>query len=101
MILVAQTFLYDIVELMNPADVTAYYANSLDLSWLAEPYPYPVRRGLLASADSDLMPEKISIIRSYGALAADWESASLAWVAQKNNARLAAHSTYGERSCQR
>jgi nucleoside phosphorylase len=27
-------------------------------------------------------------LRSKGALAADWESASLAWVAQKNRARL-------------
>ena len=57
-ILVERTFIYDIVELMDSADVTDYYASSLDLSWLAEPYPYPVRRGLIASADSDLPPEK-------------------------------------------
>lgn len=87
-ILAERTFLYDIVELMDQADVTGYYATSLDLSWLAEPYPYPVRRGLIASADSDLLPEKIPFLRSRGALAADWESAALAWVAQKNNARL-------------
>ena len=88
LILVERTFLYDIVELMDEADVTDYYATSLDLSWLAEPYPYPARRGLLASADSDLLPEKIPFLRSRGALAADWESASLAWVARKNHARL-------------
>jgi adenosylhomocysteine nucleosidase len=87
-VLVERTFIYDIVEMMDSSDVTDYYATSLDLSWLAEPYPYPVRRGLLASADSDLLPEKISFLRSHGALAADWESASLAWVAQKNNTRL-------------
>ena len=60
----------------------------LDLSWLAEPYPYAVRRGMLASADSDLLPSKIPALKSQGAIAADWESAALAWVAQRNNARL-------------
>ena len=87
-ILIERTFIYDIVEMMDTADVTDYYASVLDLSWLAEPYPYPVRRGLVASADSDLLPDKIPLLRSKGVIAADWESASLAWVAHKNNARL-------------
>ena len=87
-ILVERAFIYDIVELMDSADVTDYYATSLDLSWLAEPYPYPVRRGRMASADSDLLPEKILFLRSRGVLAADWETASLAWVAKRNAARL-------------
>ena len=80
--------MYDIVELMKTFDISDYYASSLDLSWLAEPYPFPTRRGTLASADSDLPPDKISLLKSHGALAADWESAALAWVARKNNARL-------------
>jgi adenosylhomocysteine nucleosidase len=87
-ILVERTFMYDIVEMMDTADVTDYYASALDLTWLAEPYPYLVRRGLIASADSDLLPEKIPFLTSQGALAADWESAALAWVAQKNKVRL-------------
>lgn len=88
MILVEKTYVYDIVELMGDLDIVSYYASSLDLSWLAEPYPYPVRRGTIASADSDLPPAKIPLLRSQGAIAADWESAALAWVAQRNNARL-------------
>jgi adenosylhomocysteine nucleosidase len=88
LILVDQTIIYDIVELMGDLNITPYYASSLDLSWLAEPYPFPARRGLIASADSDLPPEKIPFLRSKGALAADWESAAFAWVANKNNARL-------------
>lgn len=88
LILVERTFMYDILELMETTDVTEYYASTLDLSWLALPEPYPTRRGLIASADSDLLPEKIPFLKSQGALAADWESASLAWVAQKNNVRL-------------
>jgi adenosylhomocysteine nucleosidase len=87
-ILVDQTYVYDIVELMGNLDITTYYASSLDLSWLAEPYPHPARRGLIASADSDLPPDRISFLKQKGAIAADWESAALAWVARKNNARL-------------
>ena len=83
-----RAIVYDIVELMDTSDVTNYYASSLDLSWLAEPYPYPARRGLIASADSDIQPEKIPLLKAKGALAADWESAALAWVGTKNNVRL-------------
>jgi adenosylhomocysteine nucleosidase len=87
-ILVDRAFVYDIVELMGDLDISTYYASSVDLSWLAEPYPYPVRRGAIASADSDLPPDKIPFLKSYGAIAADWESAAFAWVAQKNKVRL-------------
>jgi adenosylhomocysteine nucleosidase len=88
-ILVERAFMYDIVELMGDFDsVPKYYASSLDLSWLPQPYPFPVRRGTLASADSDLLPAKLPQLKAQGAIAADWESAALAWVAQKNGARL-------------
>jgi adenosylhomocysteine nucleosidase len=87
-ILVERTIIYDILELMDLTDVTDFYATALDLSWLGEPYPYPARRGLIASADADLLPEKIPFLQAKGAIAADWESASLAWVARKNDARL-------------
>lgn len=88
-ILVERTFVYDIVELMGDfSSVPEYYASILDLGWLSEPYPYPARRGALASADSDLLPEKIPQLKAQGAIAADWESAALAWVARKNGVRL-------------
>ena len=87
-ILVEQTIVYDIVELMGDLDISTYYASSLDLGWLADPLPHPARRALIASADSDLPPGKIPLLKSKGAVAADWESAALAWVARKNNARL-------------
>ena len=87
-ILVEKTCVYDILELMGDLNIADYYASSLDLGWLAEPYPHPVRRGMIASADSDLPPEKIPLLKALGAIAADWESAALAWVAKKNNARL-------------
>lgn len=88
-ILAEGTFLYDILDLMGSSNTQlSYYATDLDLSWLPEPFPHPVRRGILASADSDLQPEKIPILKSQGAIAADWESGALAWVANKNNSRL-------------
>jgi adenosylhomocysteine nucleosidase len=77
-----------ILVLMGDLDIVSYYASSLDLSWLEEPYPYPVRRGMIASADSDLPPARIPFLKAQGAIAADWESAALAWVAQRNNAHL-------------
>lgn len=87
-ILVERTVVYDIVELMGDLNIMNYYASSLDLSWLPDPQPHPTRRGLIASADSDLPPEKIAQLKSYGAIVGDWESGALAWVATKNKARL-------------
>ncbi|MBN8580078.1 MAG: hypothetical protein J0L96_05350 [Anaerolineae bacterium] len=87
-VLVERTFIYDIVELMGDLNIVEYYASTLNLSWLPEPYPHPVRKGILASADSDLPPDKISYLKSLGAIAGDWESGALAWVANRNAARL-------------
>jgi nucleoside phosphorylase len=87
-ILVDRTLVYDIVELMGDLDISNYYASSLNLGWLADPLPHPARRALIASADSDLPPEKMPLLKAMGAVAADWESAALAWVAQKNGVRL-------------
>lgn len=87
-VLVERTFIYDIVELMGDLNIVEYYASDLNLSWLPGPYPYPIHKGILASADSDLPPQKIAYLRSQGAIAGDWESGALAWVAKKNAARL-------------
>jgi len=88
-ILVEGTFMYDILDLMGSSNTpTRYYYSQLDLSWLPEPFPHSVRKGILASADSDLRSEKITLLKSQGAIAADWESGTLAWVANKNKARL-------------
>lgn len=87
-VLVERTLVYDIVELMGDLNIVEYYASSLDLGWLPDPPPHPTRRGLIASADSDLPPNKIGYLKSQGAIAGDWESGALAWVANKNGARL-------------
>ncbi|MBL8102938.1 MAG: hypothetical protein JNM02_10440 [Anaerolineales bacterium] len=87
-ILVERTFIYDIVELMGDLNIIDYYASNLDLSWLPQPYPHPVRPGIIASADSDLPPNKIASLKAYGAIVGDWESGALAWVAAKNKQKL-------------
>ena len=88
-VLVERTVVYDIIEQMVDAEEAIRdYATEIDLSWLSEPYPHPVLRTVLVSADRDLRPEDISDLKSkYGAVAGDWESGAIAWVANRNQVR--------------
>ena len=89
-ILVEKTIIYDIVEQMTDAEeAIEHYSTKLDLEWLPRVTPTPVQRGLLVSADRDIVVEDIpSLISKYDAIAADWESGAIAWVAKKNSQRL-------------
>lgn len=86
-ILVERTIVYDILEQMGDFDAhIAHYTTELDLSWLRQPYPLNVRRTLLVSGDRDLVIDEIPQLHAYyGAVAGDWESGAIAWVAAKNN----------------
>ena len=88
-ILVEQTVVYDIIEQMaDPVAVIAHYTTDVDLSWLEEPYPQDVRRTLLVSGDRDLLVGDIPRLKAeFGAVAGDWESGAIAWVAAHNNTR--------------
>jgi adenosylhomocysteine nucleosidase len=90
-ILVEETLVYDIIEQMTDAQkAIEHYVTRLDLAWLKsrEPLPLPVRRGRLVSADRDILPSDIPTLRErYGAVAADWESGAIAWVASRNQTR--------------
>ena len=69
-------------------EAIAHYTTDIDLSWLTEPYPQQVRRTLLVSGDRDLIREEIPRLKTeFGAVAGDWESGAIAWVADKNKAR--------------
>jgi adenosylhomocysteine nucleosidase len=47
-----------------------------------------VQPGLLISADRDILVEDIpGLVQKYGAVAADWESGAIAWVAKRNAVR--------------
>ena len=89
-ILVEKTIIYDILEQMSDAqEAIDSYSTTLDLNWLPRITPSPVSRGLLVSADRDIMAEDIApLVEKYDAMAADWESGAIAWVAKKNNQRL-------------
>jgi adenosylhomocysteine nucleosidase len=89
-ILAEKTIVYDIIEQMGDfAEHIAHYTTELDLSWLGEPYPLDVRRAPLISGDRDLLAEEISSLKErYHAIAGDWESGAIAWVAKRNHTPL-------------
>jgi len=88
-VLAERTLVYDIVEQMgDPAAALAHYATDLNLTWLRPPDPMPVYRGLLISGDRDLVAEEINGLRArFGAVAGDWESGAIAYVAARNRVR--------------
>ena len=89
-ILVEKTIVYDIIEQMGDFDEhLTHYTTELDLSWLQLPYPQPVHRGLIVSADRDILSEQITWLKSkFGAAAGDWESGAIAYVAKRNDTHL-------------
>ncbi len=88
-LLVTQTLVYDIIEQMSdPLEALAHYTTNLDLSWLKGEPPQPVLRSLLLSADRDLVMEEVQRLRTqFGAVAGDWESGAIAYVAAHNGVR--------------
>jgi adenosylhomocysteine nucleosidase len=85
-ILVEDTLVYDIIEQMSDSkEAIEYYSTKLDMLFLPRILPFPVLRGLLISADRDIVSSDIpALIKKYNAVAADWESGAIAWVCQKN-----------------
>jgi len=95
-ILVERTIVYDIIEQMSdPNEAIEHYSTEIDLSWLKDYRPQTVDngqpsivRGLLVSGDRDIVVEDIPmLIDRFDAVAADWESGAIAWVADKNRVR--------------
>jgi len=89
-VLVERTVVYDIYEQMgDPTEHIAHYTTPIDLSWLSGEPPLPVRRTGLVSGDRDLVESELPYLHAqYGALAGDWESGAIAWVAVRNQVRL-------------
>jgi adenosylhomocysteine nucleosidase len=88
-VLVTRTLVYDMIEQMGDQAATeAHYTTDLDYAWLREPLPMDVRRSPLVSGDRDLVPDEVPELRArFGAVAGDWESASIAYVARRNGVR--------------
>ncbi len=90
-ILATKTIVYDIIELMGDFDEhIAHYSTVLDPGWLdVKALPFQVRETLLVSGDRDLLVSEIPELNTrYGAVAGDWESGAIAWVAGRNQTRL-------------
>ncbi len=88
-VLAERTVVYDIIEQMtDPHEAIAHFATDIDLSWLPQQLPQPVRRTLLVSADRDLVAAEVAPLAArYGAVAGDWESGAIAWVAARHGVR--------------
>jgi adenosylhomocysteine nucleosidase len=88
-ILAERTVVYDILEQMgDPDEAIAHFTTDIDLSWLVGPTPNTVRRSTLVSADRDLVGAEIPALASrFGAVAGDWESGAIAWVAARHGTR--------------
>jgi adenosylhomocysteine nucleosidase len=85
-ILAERTVIYDIYDEMLDEDWSlSMFAVDLDLDWLPETLPIPVRRDLFVSADRDLNPQHIpELKKKYSAVAGDWETGAIAFVAARN-----------------
>jgi adenosylhomocysteine nucleosidase len=67
----------------------ADYTTQLDLSWLPAGLPPGVIKAPMVSADKDLIPQEIAgLSAQYQAIAGDWESAAIAYVAQRNHKKV-------------
>ena len=84
-LLVTRAITYDIYESMgDSADAIRWYTTDIDLGWLDDRFPLQVRRSHLVSADRDLMPSQVDeLVERFDAIAADWESSAIAFVAQR------------------
>lgn len=88
-ILANKTVVYDIIEQMGDFDEhIAHYTTDLDLSWLNADFSNSVVQTLLVSGDRDLLVDDLAMLKSkFGAVAGDWESGAIAWVANRNGIR--------------
>jgi len=89
-LLIEKTIVYDIIEQMSDSDdYLNHYITEIDLSWLPLPYPHSVKRTLMVSGDRDLLVDEIpELQKKFGAIAGDWESGAIAYVAKRNHVKL-------------
>jgi len=85
-VIAKRTLIYDIIDqMLDPDAALQFYTTDLDVSWLSYPLYEKEYRGLLVSADRDIVSAEIAeLISRYGAVAADWESGAIAWVSARN-----------------
>jgi adenosylhomocysteine nucleosidase len=89
-ILVSDTLLYDIHELMGDSqEAIDHYATRLDPDLWPRDQRARIKIARLISADRDIDPAAVAELRRrYGAVAGDWESAAIAFTAARNKTPL-------------
>lgn len=89
-LLVTRTITYDIHEAIGDStEAICAYTTDIDLTWLDGSFPIQVRPVPLVSGDRDLVPADVpDLIRRFAAVAGDWESSAIAYVASRRNTRL-------------
>lgn len=90
LVLATRTFQYDVRQRFGKPSKRFDRGLTVDLdtSWVrATGYSRIIHKGLIASADQDLDYEQRRSLERMGALAADWESASIATVCALNGVR--------------
>ena len=89
-LLVTSAITYDIQESMgNPLEAIRARTTEIDLTWLDEAFPLRARRTHIVSADRDLVPGEVAgLVRDFDAIAADWESSAIAYVAGRRGIPL-------------
>jgi len=86
-ITVNETVIYDILEELGTIGETLEsYRTKIDISWIKKTQIPINLASIMVSADRDVVPDDIAELkRKYKAIAADWESGSIAYIADKNN----------------
>jgi adenosylhomocysteine nucleosidase len=89
-VLASKTIVYDIAEQIGDArHAVDFYTTDIDLRWVGDRLPEGVVVAPLCSADRDLVPVDLgALVTKYDAIAADWESGSIAWVSARNRKRV-------------
>ena len=84
-IIATKTVVYDIVEKMgDPLEAIMAYTTAIDTE-LLQHVPENAQKGILVSADRDVVSEDLQYLAQHQAVAADWESGAIAWTAKRNN----------------
>lgn len=88
--LITKAVIYDLNERMgNPKRVIESFVTTLDISDISTTVANATKTATIASADADVDSAHIETLHTdFGAIVADWESGSVAYVARLNNQKL-------------
>ncbi|MFT3838899.1 MAG: hypothetical protein QM723_18105 [Myxococcaceae bacterium] len=89
-VLVEKTIIYDLIEQMGDSQETIdFYSSALDTKFAGDKLPKGFRRGMLLSADRDIVAADVPALKKrFKGIAADWESGAIAFVARHNQTPL-------------